>query len=137
MAKKSGQIAIEYMIMVGFVLAIILPLIILFYTESDNISVQVRSQQLRSIGERIVDKAESVYYLGEPTRITIKIRMPGGVQNVTLVNRALIFRIQSKLGQNDIVVPSDVNLTGYMPTSSGIKYISIESKGNYVFINST
>lgn len=137
MAKKSGQIAMEYLILVGFVLAVIIPLIIIFYTESGSINLQIRSQQVRAIGEQVVDKAESAYYLGEPTKINLKVRMPEGIGNITVAGRALVFRLGNDLVPNDVVIPSDVNISGSITKTSGVIYISVENKGNYVLINST
>lgn len=134
---KKGQAAMEYILMIGFILALLIPLILLFYNQRADTALQVRSQQLRAVGEKIVDQAESVYYLGEPSRIQFRIQLPDNVVNVTIVNKALVFKLSTEAGVSDIVIPSVVNITGAVPLTSGIHHISVENRGGYVNINSS
>ncbi|MBI4144802.1 hypothetical protein HY493_01190 [Candidatus Woesearchaeota archaeon] len=133
----KAQVAMEYLILIGFVMAMLIPLVLLFYSQSADTALQVRSQQVRTIGQEIVEKAETVYYLGEPSRLQFRVFFPESIENVTLTNKALIFKISTAQGLSDIVVPTSVNLTGDLKTSSGLHLVSVQSKGTYVLINST
>ncbi len=135
-AQMKSQVAMEYIILVGFVLVIIIPLIVLFYSQSSDITVQVKSQQVQSIGQNIVDNAESVYYLGEPSKVQIKIQLPENIKNTSINSKSIVFTLRTESGLTDVVVPSRVNISGSLPKSSGIHLVIIENKGNYVNITS-
>ena len=127
----------EYLILIGFVMTLLIPLILLFYNQSAGTASEVRSQQLLNIGQKIVDNAESVFYLGAPAKLQFKIYLPEGIQNVTATNRALIFKIVSGSSTSDLVIPSAINLTGVLPSTTGVHIVTVESRGNYVALNST
>ena len=139
LGKKNsmGQAAMEYIILTGIVLAIIIPLMVVFYNQSEDITLQVKSQQVRKIGEKIIDTAESVSYLGEPSRIQLKVYIPEGINAVSVVDKGIIFTIDTKLGENQVIVPSDVNMSGSIPITPGYHTISIENRDNYIFVSKT
>lgn len=134
---RNAQVAIEYMIILGFILALMIPLILLFTSQKADTALQVRSAQLRAVGEKIVDQAESVYYLGEPSKVRFKINLPQQVDGVTITNKALIFQLNTEFGTSDIVIPSTVNMTGMIPITSGVHYLTAENRGGYVALNGT
>ena len=140
MAAKEmtkAQVAMEYLILVGFVLAVIIPLVIIFYNESENINLQVKTQQVYAIGQHIIDKAESVYYLGEPSKTRLKAHLPDSIDQIIIQNHTLLFKMRTKQGLSDVVISSKVNITGSIPKTVGLHFITIENKGNYVSINGT
>ena len=135
---RKAQGSLEYILIFAFVLAALIPLIVLFVNRSADITIEVTSRQVQSVGQAIADRAESVYYLGEPSKATIRVFMPEGIHNASLMNRALVFKLRTlQGGLSDIVISADVNLTGTVATSAGIHFIILENKGTYVRINST
>jgi uncharacterized protein (UPF0333 family) len=137
MTNKRGQAAVEYAILVGFVMVLLIPLIYLFYSQSSDTSVQVNSQQLRLVGQKIVDNSESVFYLGEPSKLSFKIYIPENIKQVDVTGHSIIFTTSAGPGESEIVIPSNVNLSGTLPRATGSYTITVESKGDYVAINST
>jgi hypothetical protein len=134
---RRGQAAIEYILIFAFVLAILIPLIVLFVNRSSDVTAEVTSRQVQSVGQAIVDRAESVYYLGEPSKATVRVFLPEGIDSVNLTGRELVFRLRTVGGPSDIVISSAVNLSGTIKRTGGIHFITIENKGTYVQINST
>ena len=65
-AKKEGQISVEYLVIIGFVTVITIPLIIIYYTFTQQSNDEITSSQISQISKKIVDAAESVYYEGSP-----------------------------------------------------------------------
>ena len=49
------------------------PLIVLFYQQSQNINQEVTSSQLDKAASEIRDSADEVYYLGSPSKKTITV----------------------------------------------------------------
>lgn len=127
----------EYMILFGFVLILVVPLLVLFYSQSSGAAADVRSQQVQMVGQQIVDKAESIYYLGAPSRTEMRVSFPDGVTNVTLQNKELVFVVRASKGTSEIVIPSKINLTGTLSTTEGTHTVTFLHTGSNVRINST
>ena len=132
--KKEAQISVEYMIIIGFVTVITIPLIIIYYTFTQESSDEIASTQIIQIAKKIVDASESVYYLGEPSQTTLRINMP---DNVLLANfssgKEVVFRIRtSKGGEADIVQTTSVNITGNLSTNKGTYTITVKAMSDYV-----
>jgi len=131
--KKEGQISVEYMVIIGFVTIITIPLIIIYYTFIQESSEEIASTQIIQIAKKIVDASESVYYLGEPSQTTLRINMP---DNVILVNfssgKEVVFRIKSGSGEADIVQTTSVNITGNLSTNKGTYTLTVKAMSNYV-----
>ena len=132
----KGQISVEYMVIIGFVTIITIPLVIIYQSLVQESSEEISSYQIRQIAEKIVDESEIVYYLGEPSQSTIKINMPG---NIVLANLSygyeLVFKIKTKTGKSDIVQNSAVNITGSLPVSQGLYTLTVKAKEDHVEVS--
>lgn len=125
----------EYVIIVGFILFITIPLILIFYEHTSSTNDQVITSQVDMIAKKVVDSAESVYYLGEPSKTRIKVYMPTNVEDVIIDNYEIVFKVKTRSGITDISQPSSVNISGSISVTKGIHYINIESKGDYVWVS--
>jgi len=135
MREKNAQVSMEYVIIIGFILLITIPLIMIFYEHTSNTSYQVITSQVDMIAKKIVDSAESVYYLGEPSKTRIKVYMPENVEQVIIYDKEIVFKVKTNSGLTDISQISSVNISGDIAITPGIHYISIESKGDYVWLS--
>lgn len=134
MKKRFGQISIEYTAVIGFALLMIIPLIVVFFLQSGDLTDKVNMNQANQIGIRLVDAAESVYYIGQPSKTVLKVYMPNHVQKINISNREIVFKIETINGIKEIVRTSSVNITGNLSKENGIQYITVEAKGGYVDI---
>lgn len=134
---RKAQVAMEYMILVGFLLVITIPLILIYNTQYRGTSQQIVSNQASQIGQRIVDTAESIYYLGQPSKTTIKIYMPEQIESISVGNYEVTFFMRSKGGLSEIVKLSEVPINGTLPSTAGMHYVTVQSMGSYVNISST
>ena len=135
MREKNAQVSVGYVIIVGFILFITIPLILIFYEHTSSTNDQVITSQVDMIAKKVVDSAESVYYLGEPSKTRIKVYMPTNVEDVIIDNYEIVFKVKTRSGITDISQPSSVNINGSISVTKGIHYISIESKGDYVWVS--
>ena len=135
MKEKNAQVSVEYVMIVGFILFITIPLILIFYEHTSSTNDQVITSQVDMIAKKVVDNAESVYYLGEPSKTRIKVYMPTNVEDVIIDNHEIVFKVKTRSGITDISQPSSVNISGSISVTKGIHYISIESKGDYVWVS--
>ena len=108
----KSQVSVEYLLIIGFVTLITIPLVFIFFKYTAETSDEIVNLQVNQIANKIVDAAESVYFLGEPSQITIRVSIPGQIVGVSLDNREVVFNMNSISGISDIVKVSSVDLTG-------------------------
>lgn len=137
MQYKKGvkaQISLEYMIIIGFALIITLPLLVIFFSNSSELTENVNTHQAKKIVREVVSAAEKVYYLGEPSQAVVRINMPGGVEDVIIRNKEFLLKVQFRTSITDIYEVSSVNLTGSISSTSGIKNILVQAHEDFVNI---
>lgn len=132
---KKSQISMEYMIIVGFVIVITIPMILIFSSQSTSIDESLISNQAALIASKIVDSAETVYYLGNSSKVTFKVNMPKMIHGVNISNNEVVFRIKQHNGISDIVKYSIVPINGTISKKAGIFNIVVESRGDYVWVS--
>ena len=134
--KKRGkaQVSLEFLIVVAFALMITIPLVIIFYQQSESINTEVSASQIDKVASEMRDAADEVYYLGAPSKKTITIYMPEGVNNVTLRNNTIIFSVDAPINDYELVKWTAANLTGSIKSYSGIHHVSAEAYDTYVNI---
>src|SRR3989344_8143682 len=87
---KRGQISVEFITIFGFVFIMTIPLIIIFFDQVGNIQDSVSQNQLRNIMIKIADKAETVYYLGAPSKTTLKVSFPERLEFFNISSRNIV-----------------------------------------------
>ena len=65
--KKRAQAAMEYLLVGSLITLIIIPTIYVFYSYSKSSNKEIEQSQLNKVGTDMVDVAEQVYFLGEPS----------------------------------------------------------------------
>jgi hypothetical protein len=133
--KSRAQVAMEYLIILGFVAIITIPLAIIFHTHSKETTAEITSAQIYQISKRISDGAETVFYLGEPSKLTIKTYFPRNVNSILIGSNEIVFNVKAGERTDEIVVYTPINVSGNISTYEGVHYITIESKGGYVWIS--
>ncbi len=134
-ASAKAQVAMEYLIIIGFVAIVTIPLIIIFETNSKDTTDEISSAQVYQISKRIADGAETVYYLGEPSRLTIKAYLPDKISQISIGSHEISFKMRRGSIEDDIVVYTPINISGNLSKTQGVHYISIESRGGYVWVS--
>ncbi len=127
----------EYMIVVGFLTLIVLSLLLISMYYSKELESTISTNQLDKVAKEIVDKAEFVYYFGEPSKTTIKVFIPKDVKQVTVGPQEISFRVLTDAGPTDVFYQSNVNISGNISINYGFHYVTIEAREGYVWVNST
>lgn len=134
--KKEAQISVEYMFLIGFATVITIPLIIIYQSFTQDSNDEISSLQINQIGKKIVDAAESVYYLGEPSQTTLRVNIPNNIVLADLsAGYEVVFKIKTRSGQSDIVHSSSVNITGSLPVNKGTYTITVKAISDYVNVS--
>jgi len=132
--KSKAQVSLEFLLVVGFTFLMSIPLIILFYQQSETFNTEIGASQVNKVASEIRDAADEVYYLGSPSKRTVTIYMPEGVQNISISGNNIIFSVDSPSGVYELVKWSAANLTGSIQNYKGIHHISVEAHDTYVSI---
>lgn len=140
--KKRGQASFEYIIVFSLGFVILLPTIYLFYSFALESGDQITSNDIAIIGNDIINAAESAFYMGKDTRLTIEETFPDGIKNITLHQdwdnnfNQIVFNLEDG---SSMVYFSEVNINGTFQKedySAGLKRIRVEStnNSNYDFV---
>ena len=153
--EKRGQVSLEYLVILGMALAVLIPATYLFYDYSQSTNERVVRGQIDVIGAKVITQAKAMYALGRNNRVTLDLTIPAPVTNITVLDGIeLVMTYKSRQGVQDAVYFSDVNITGayqmdnspcpdyctdskwtVKPIASGAISLRIESKGDYVVLN--
>ena len=137
--RHRGQISFEYLIVVSFVVFIVLIILSVALYYITNSRDQIKINQLVTFSNKVISSAESVYYAGEPSKITITAYLPEGVQSIQIQENSLFFEILTSTGSTAIAFPSNVPLdtTLDITFSEGLKRLTISADANVVHIVSS
>lgn len=111
--RSKGQFAMEHILTIAFAMLIIIPVTYMFYTYSDSQSNELIFSRVNTIGHKIVDNCESIYYLGEPSRITLKENFPDKIMNISIeptTKRELLFYLTDQ--ETELVFISNTPMSG-------------------------
>jgi uncharacterized protein (UPF0333 family) len=124
----------EYLVIVALVLAFMLPIwAYVTSTQSETIS-ELSLTYAKNAANQIADAANLVYSQGPPAKIKIKVYIPYGVTNATIVNSSIEFGVWSDPGVSKIYAFSTAELNGTLPVDQGYYWFEIEATGNIVQI---
>lgn len=140
---KRGQISIEYLMIVGFVMFLVISIlgIALLYTAS--VKDELKFNQLERFAIKVISNAERVFFEGEPSQVTINAFLPSGVQSIYVDidvpndEYTLVFNLSSSSGESVIGFSSDVPMSLVSPgisTSEGLKRLEIKATTTEVTI---
>ena len=133
--QKRCQASMEYVIIVGFVVVITIPLILIYYNYTDSTNDAIVANQAEQIVRKVVDAAESVYFLGEPSQTVLKVYVPNYIRQAVVAGREIYYVIDTGGVKFDIAQVSSVNITGSLPTTPGIHFIIIRAIGDSVDVS--
>ena len=133
----KSQVSIEYLFIIGFVALITIPLIVIYFSYSADSKDLVSTSQALQIARKIIDSAESVYYLGSPSQTTLKLNFPSGIVSTNLSNREIVFKIRTRNGVTDVAEVSSVNLSGNLPLTAGVHTVTLKAESGYVQVSYT
>ena len=132
----KGQTAVEYMMLVGFVIAALFLISTYVYRQNET---ETRSIQAQIAADSITKAADNIYAQGPGAKTSINIYFPVGYtpQQSKLNGKGILLKIFTPVGYTDIIAFSKANLTGSLPTSSGYKSLTLELVDGNVNITSS
>ena len=154
--KSRAQISVEYLIIIGFIFAILIPGTYLFYTNTLRQSDEATSDVINKIGNEVVNSAKSMYFVGERSWVTLEVVFPETVVDYYILDATeFVVVYDTQEGRTESVFFSDINMSGPINRSDfqtdppytnsnittnphpGLVNLRIESRGSWVYINQT
>ena len=118
MKIQRGQASTEYLVIVGFVLIILIPVIIIYFKYSGGTSDIIESTKTTQLANELVKAANEVFSFGEGSQKKITISFPSGLTGLTFNGKEIVFTfVDSKGNANEFVEVADVN---FAPTQVSI-----------------
>ena len=132
----KGQVSTEYLVMIGFVLVILVPIVIIYFNYTGSTSDTISSAKTSQVAKEIVKASNEVSSFGEGSQKKIKISFPDGLTSINFDNKEIIFRFKdSKGNENEIVEVADVNFAAYtIPFTPGVKDLVVKSLADSVVV---
>lgn len=90
---RRGQASMETLSIFALLFIILIPVLFVFYTYASSAGDQMRQNQIMVIGNDIVAGAETVHYLGQPSRIMLTETFPSGIIGLNASGSELWFRL--------------------------------------------
>lgn len=78
-----AQFAMEYLLVIGFSVLLLIPLVSIIYTEYSGIQEDISMFEVNEAIEEINFQAERLYAAGLNSKNTVTIRFPNGIDNIT------------------------------------------------------
>lgn len=124
----------EYLAVFAITALMIIPMILIFTTQSSHLKAEIINAQLDKASSEITDSAEEVHYMGPPTQKTIKVTFPEGIKSIQTLNKLLVFNVQTESVEYQFNRETIANITGNLKTYEGIHILTIKAEEGYVNI---
>jgi uncharacterized protein (UPF0333 family) len=131
---KRGQISFEYLILMGFVTLILSIILGVAFFYVDGVKDQTNIGHVDSFAKKVISTSEIIFYAGEPSQSTIEAYLPGNIEQIDIAENTLFVSLRTSSGLNKIGFPSNVNITGNITSTEGIKIIEMVASNGQVII---
>lgn len=132
---KRGQISVEYLVVVGFVTLLVIGILGVAVLYSSQLRDSIKFYQLENYAEKITSGSESVFYSGEPSRVTLTAYLPAGVENVEIIDDQIVVSISTTNGIAKNAYKSNVPISGTLSRNEGVKRLHLVATTSGVLVN--
>ncbi len=103
----KGQVSNELLVVVGFILLIMIPLLYIMYFRMDTIRADLSMLQAHFSVARIAFLINAIGYMGDGSAMITEIYVPPEVNTFTIggAEKEVVFRMSTNAGWNDLVQP--------------------------------
>ncbi|MBU0629266.1 MAG: hypothetical protein KKC75_08830 [Nanoarchaeota archaeon] len=121
--ENKAQISTEYMVIMGIVFLITIP--VLYYSMGES-SIHIKLNQADDTVSTLARAADTVYSIGPGSRKYVSINLPGGIQSYSLENKTVLIKMYIFGGVSDVFSATKADLSGIIPISDGPHRIRVE-----------
>jgi uncharacterized protein (UPF0333 family) len=129
-----AQVSFEYMMVFALAIAFAIPVWIYASSFQQSAGEELSLSYASNAASQITNAADLVYTQGPPAKVRLNIYIPAGIEETNITGKTIILKVRSAGNLSDVFSVATANLTGTIPDSEGMYWISVESKGDYVQI---
>ncbi len=133
-ARFKAQAATEYLMMIGVLLMLAIPLWLYMNSAMASMGVELRSTYAENSVSEIARAADMVYVQGTPAKTTVYVKFPENVESITISGKTVLMVLSSGTGTTDVYETSLADLTGTLSTHAGVHKISVTAVDSLVNI---
>ena len=127
----KSQAALEYLLLMGLALAVIIPV---FYYSLTHSSDSIAVSQAQNAVSTLAKTADYVYSLGIGSSSKVLITIPENIVESSIQNKTVLLRLKISSGISDIKALTKADVTGSIPTLSGNYNMFVNMTGSQVEI---
>ncbi|MCJ7478571.1 MAG: hypothetical protein MUP63_00135 [Candidatus Nanohaloarchaeota archaeon QJJ-7] len=131
---RKGQVALEYMAIIGLALLVSTPLIIEVQTSSQDLRDSFQNGLAKNALNNAEEAASLVNSQGPPAKVTFRIRLPDGITQTNVSDSYLYIQRRMGATETDFYNTVDFNVKGDLPETSGVHTMVAEAEPNHVNI---
>lgn len=135
MQKKRGQIGIEYLMIIGFAVLIIMGILVLAFNYMEILRDSIIMTDASNFADKVISSSEKIFYEGEPSKATIRVYIPQQVLEVQIIENSLFLTIETSSGISKRAYPSNVPIQGQINSTGTVIKLEILASENSVTIN--
>lgn len=129
---KRSQISAEYILILGMVLLVTIPLFYYAITKSNS---SIRLNQADDAINSLAKAADTVYAIGPGTKRYVWIAVPSGVESTAVYDNTIQLNLQIFRGISELTRTATPSLIGAIPHGQGTYKIAVEAlESGYVQI---
>jgi len=136
MEWKKGQVGLEYLLIVGLVTFVIIAIMLVAMYYSGMSKDLLNVNQIESFGNKVTSTAETVFYYGSPSRVTLTAYLPEGVNSIEIIENSVVITADMQHGSFKMAFESRVPIQGDINSGAGLKKIKLEALEDSVLISS-
>ncbi len=129
---RRGQVALEYIAIIGLALLISTPLVIEAQESSQSLRDSFNNGLAKNALNNIEEAASLVNSQGPPAKTTFTIRLPPGVSQTNVTDQYFHIRREVGAGSTDFYNSVEFNVNGSIPTGAGVHTMVAEAENDYV-----
>ena len=127
-----GQVSIEYVMIVGFSLLIIAPMLVVSMRTSDSYQVSIEQTQLQRVADDLTALADEVSFEGAPAARSASVYFPARIENANTTGRFLVLETPTS---QIVASASYTNLTWDLEVgSAGKRSVRVRAREHDVII---
>jgi hypothetical protein len=126
--RFRGQAALEYMVMLGFAIAIILPLWLYVNSALTETRSELDVTYAKVAVTKLKDAANSVYVQGPPASVYMDVEMPSNIQSISISGREIVFNLDTPGGISEVYDITLPNLQGAIAPRMGRIYVLVKAE---------
>lgn len=79
---KKGQVSVELLVVIGFIIVLFIPLIIFVYFKTAQLNADIGGMQSRLLVSKLAFISNSLGYMGDANSLKVEFLLPEGVKSL-------------------------------------------------------